>query len=137
MVQILGRRVLQIRRSCCKNKKFENRFRRSLRRYAAKHKNGKEWPAWYFDNGNEHERPNHFPNSQPHPTTQDYDRDWDAEIDPQGPVGLLIESLVWSGLKIDKKIFIWQKKIEADRHPRYPVPAPEVTGPWHGYPQQD
>ena len=47
-----------------------------------------------------------YPNEQPHPSTNDYDTDWNDEIDPIGPVGLLIESIVWHGRKIDDELRI-------------------------------
>ena len=47
---------------------------------------------------------------QPHPTTKEYDADWDREIQAEGPIGLLIEAIVWNGLVIDKEMRIWQRK---------------------------
>ena len=75
------------------------------------HKRGKQWPKWYRGsdvdcNGNDQP----YPNEQPHPSTNDYDTDWNDEIDPIGPVGLLIESIVWHGMKIDDDLRIWQKE---------------------------
>ena len=113
VVQILGRRVMQIRRTCCKRPKAEEQFKETLLKYAIKHKQGEQWPKWYHDNGKEEgQPPSKYPIPQPHPTTKDYDTNWDKEIDPQGPVGLLIESVVWSGLVIDKDLKLWQRNEE-------------------------
>ena len=50
-----------------------------------------------------------YPEAQPHPSTKEHDVDWNKEIQPRGPVGLLIESLVWHGLAIDQDLRIRQK----------------------------
>ena len=50
-----------------------------------------------------------FPMEQPHPMTNEYSSDWDLEIDPMGPVGLLIDVVVWNGLAIDKHFTVWQR----------------------------
>ena len=111
IVQILGRRVLQFRRTCCKNPKAEARIKRTLLKYAHKHKQDSRWPSWFHDTDDtvEPKPPTVFPDVQAHPTTKDYDVNWDHEIDPQGPVGLLIEAAVWNGLAIDRKLRLWQK----------------------------
>ena len=110
VVQIYGRRALQIRRTCCKNKDAEQRFKDTLLKYAARHKKGDEWPKWYYDIEQDiTKHPNTYPTEQPYPTTKDFDNDWDLEIDPMGPVGLLIESVIWNGLVIDKNFTIWQR----------------------------
>jgi len=49
------------------------------------------------------------PPEQPHPSTKEHDDDWDADLKTQGPVGLLIESVLWHGMAIDGDLKIWQK----------------------------
>ena len=40
------------------------------------------------------------------------DDDWCDDISPLGPIGLLIESVVWHGMRIDDNLRIWQRKEE-------------------------
>ena len=49
VVQIYGRRALQIRRACCKCKKAEARIKENIVKYATRHKKGDAWPIWYHD----------------------------------------------------------------------------------------
>ena len=108
---LFARRALQVRRTCCKTPKARERFRKTILRYATDNKEGDEWPKWYHHCGEErNKRPDVYPPPLPHPTTKDYSRNWDDNIDPQGPIGLLVESLVWSGLVIDDNFNIWQHK---------------------------
>ena len=73
------------------------------------HKNGDKRPTWYLhDDVDPTCKPSQYPPPQPHPSTKDFDKDWGLEIDPQGPVGLFIESIVWNGLVVDDKFRIWQ-----------------------------
>ena len=58
------------------------------------------------------ERPLAYPIEQPHPTTKDFDPNRNAAIKPMGPIGLLIETVVWNGLVLDQNLRIWQKKGE-------------------------
>ena len=51
-------------------------------------------------------RPCKYPIEQPDPYTREHDHDWDREIQSLGPIGLLIESIVWSGLVIDAEFRI-------------------------------
>ena len=44
VVQILGRRASQIRRTASKSKEAEERFKKTLMKYARKYKSGDEWP---------------------------------------------------------------------------------------------
>ena len=46
---------------------------------------------------------------QPHPSTQEYDRQWNKSIAPVGPMGLLIEAALWHGMGIDDQLTISQK----------------------------
>ena len=65
MVQIVTRRVLQVRRSCCKRKESEQKFKRMLGKYAVKYKKGDEWLKWYHDStGQEDEGPSQYPVEQ-------------------------------------------------------------------------
>ena len=47
MVQILCRRVLQIRRTCTKQNGATEEVKRLIKRYANKHKQGDRWPRWF------------------------------------------------------------------------------------------
>ena len=50
-----------------------------------------------------------YPNNEPHPSTNEHDENWDDEICSVGPIGLLVESVLWNGMQIDEKLRIWQK----------------------------
>lgn len=52
------------------------------------------------------------PNEQLHPSTNEHDLDCCDDISPLGPIGLLIESVVWHGMRIDDDLRIWQRKEE-------------------------
>ena len=102
-----------MRRTACKKPNAEARFKKLLKTYAEKHKRGEQWPKWYRDSsGNDDGNTQTYPDEQPHPSTNDYDADWNNDIEPIGPVGLLIESIVWHGLKIDDELQIWQRREE-------------------------
>ena len=113
VAQIFARRVTQVRRTACKKKHALAKFQNILGTYANTHKKGNQWPEWYMDNTCD---PNgmsvSYPNEQPHPSSNEYDVDWNKEVDPVGPIGLLIESVVWHGMKIDDDLKIWQKNEE-------------------------
>ena len=82
-------------------------------KYATKHKIGGGWPKWYHDvNQEDAEAPATFPQPQPHPSTKGHSEDWDKDLDAVGPVGLLIESVLWCGMVIDKNLNVWQKQEE-------------------------
>ena len=113
VVQIYGRRALQVRRTCSKDKEAERRIKETIVRYATRHKRGEAWPTWYYDEEWEAAGgPEIFPQPQPHPSTNEHSEDWDKDIDAIGPIGLLIESIVWCGLVIDKDLNVWQKQEE-------------------------
>ena len=100
--QIFARRVMQIRRTACKKTEAEAKFQKILKTYVEKHKRRMQWPMWYRETSDEINGSSQpYPNEQPHPSTNDYDVDWNEDIDPIGPVGLLIESVVWHGMSID------------------------------------
>ena len=68
-----------------------------------------KWPAWYYEHQSQDEEDNHkYPPAQPHPSTKEHQIDWDKEIQPHGPIGLLIESVVWHGMAIDSELRIRQ-----------------------------
>ena len=101
--QLLARRVMQIRRMCCKKEDAKRRLKETLLRYANKHKVGATWPAWYYHKAAGHETEDfQFPPEQPHPATKEHDPNWDLSVKAVGPVGLLIASVLWNGLKIVK-----------------------------------
>ena len=113
VVQILTRRVLQTRRACVKKKGLKERFEKIIDIYANKNKKGTSWPQWYHHVQSEEDaRPTAYPAGQPHPTTKEHEKDWNEEIDPQGPICLLIEALTWNGMKLDKRLRIWQAQEE-------------------------
>lgn len=100
---------MQIKRSACKSNDAEGRFKQTLLKYATKHKKGDQWPKWFYDVDRNHPKHNNTdPLEQPHPTTKEYAADWAHEIAPLGPVGLLIEAMIWNGLAIDKDFQLWQ-----------------------------
>ena len=109
VTQVMSRRVLQMRRTSCKKEGAKLRFQRTLQKYVKKHEVDGRAPNWYYqheDNSDDYQH--NFPPAQPHPSTNEYDKQWDKHIEPQGPIGLLIESIVWSGMAIDQDLRIWQ-----------------------------
>ena len=83
-------------------------------KYVCKHKNGEEWPTCFHDvDSGKAKLPRTYPVPQPHPSTKEYVADWDHQIQPAGPVGLLTASIAWNGLAVDKDFKIWQVKEEA------------------------
>jgi len=91
MIEVFARRLMQIRRTTCKNIGMETRYKDMLRRYADKHMKGQEWPKWYQqtnDEANSKEgRPSIYPVEQPHPSTDQHQADWREDLEPYGPVG--------------------------------------------------
>ena len=107
--QIYARRVMQVRRTACMKPAAEERFQKLLRTYAEKHKRGGQWPKRYRDQDrNDNGTSEAYPNEQPQPSTNEHDLDWSDGVTPLGPIGLLIESVVWHGMKIDDELQIWQ-----------------------------
>lgn len=105
--QIFARRVMQIRRTAYKKTEAAYKFRKILETYAERHRRGMRWPKWYREASTENDgNRQQFPSEQLHPSTNDYDTYWNHEIDPIGPVGLLIESIVWHGMQIDDDLQI-------------------------------
>ena len=69
-----------------------------------------EWPSWYRDEEQEEgEHDETYPDEQPHPSTNEHDENWDDDICSVGPIGLLIESVLWNGMQIDADLRIWQR----------------------------
>lgn len=107
VVQILGMRAMQIRRSASKGRDAETRFKNILMTYVRIHSEGTpnptgsllvvggEWPKWFHDlDSGKVKLPSTYPVPQPLPPTKEQAADWDHQIQPIGPVGLLIESIV-------------------------------------------
>ena len=116
MIEVFARRVMQIRRMACKSEGAADRYKDMIKRYADNHAKGQEWPRWYQqtckeDNTTEG-RPSSFPIEQPHPSTNQHQTDWRKDIEPYGPVGLLVESIIWHGMVIDQHMRIWQQNEE-------------------------
>ena len=110
VAQILCRRVMQLRRTACKREGADIKFKDTLLKYAKKVKKGEKLPKWYHEQSDRRDDDTHqYPEAQPHPSTKEHDVDWSNEIQPRGPVGLLIESLVWNGMAIDQDLRIRQK----------------------------
>jgi hypothetical protein len=113
MAQIFCRRVMQIRRRSCKREGAKARFKSMLNKYAETHKQGSKWPKWYHSRGTEEgQTKDDYPVEQPHPSTREYEAGWDKPILPLGPIGLLVESLIWHGMAIDDDFKIWQSNEE-------------------------
>ena len=113
MVQILTRRVLQLRRACSKQKGKAQEYKAMIRRYAEKQMVDQRWPTWFQPaEYRQVTRPTLYPVEQPHPTTKEHDESWDEQITPFGPIGLFIESVTWHGLVIDEQLRIWQSNEE-------------------------
>ena len=107
---MLTRRILQIRRACCKKGGKVQEYKGMIRRYAEKQMVDQEWPAWFQPaEPGQLIAPKKFPAAQPHPTTKDFDPSWNDSIKPLGPIGLIIDSLVSNGLVIDEHMRIWQQ----------------------------
>ena len=58
------------------------------------------------------QRPTSYPNEQPHPSTNQHHPDWRKGMQPLGPLGLLIEMIIWNGLVIDQELRVWQSNEE-------------------------
>ena len=121
VAQTLSRRVLQVRRAIDKKKGNQKQIGDLIIKYAEQHKEGTSWPKWFHhrEEGGE-ARPVRYPLPQAHTTTKKFDNNWDDDIKAVGPIGLLIESLVWNGLVIDQHFFIWQRDEEPIDIKTYP-----------------
>ena len=111
VIQVFSRRAMQIRRTAYKQPHAKEQIKEILQKYVAKHRRGEQKPKWYHgpaNSGTESEA-FQFPIEQPHPSTKEHAGDWDADINAQGPVGLLVESILWHGMAIDDDFNIWQK----------------------------
>ncbi len=112
----MARRVLQVRRTACKMEGMEAKFKEILYKYAKKHSVGDRWPDWYHHvvqvDAEGIQAPRRFPLEQPHPTTNQHEAGWKDQIEPMGPIGLLIEAAVRNGLLIDQELRIWQQNEE-------------------------
>ena len=103
MVQILTRKVLQLRRACSKQKGKAQVYKAMIRRYAEKQMVDQRWPTWFQPaEDRQVTRPTLYPVEQPQTTTKEHEESWDDQITPLGPIWLLIESVTWHGLLIDE-----------------------------------
>ena len=107
----------------CKNLEARDQYTRILKRYvfqstkvegdaAAEHGGNvpQTKPAWYHDPGdNDGQPPNSYPTPQRRKAEEQESATHDADIDANGPIGLLISSILWHGLKIDVDFNTWQK----------------------------
>ena len=102
---VFVRKVMQVRRATCKKKNAEEMFKSILQDYANKHKIEGTWPMWFrVEAQNDDEDDEAYPNEQPHSSTNEHDDDWSDEIISLGPIGLLVESMVWHGMRIDEDL---------------------------------
>ena len=87
---------------------MEAKFKEILNKYAKRHSVAGRWPEWYHpvepEDSESIQAPKKFTLEQPHPTTKQQDAWWKDQIEPLGPVGLLIEAAVWNGLVIDQEL---------------------------------
>jgi len=116
MVEIFARRAMQIRRTICKQRHMEEKYKRMLKKYADQNKEAEVAPAWFQEldqkDRSTNQRPTRYPPAQPHPSSNQYDPVWKKGIKVKGPMGLLIESIIWHGLVIDQNLRIWQSNEE-------------------------
>ena len=127
-VQIFARRVLQVRRALCKKPEAARRVMTTLETYANKNKRNGKWPSWYSSTNDDDPRQQQsYPSEQPHPSTGEHEAGWDDDILAMGPIGLLIESLTWHGMKIDSDLNVWQRKRGTDKHTASAVPKPQTA----------
>ena len=104
---------MQARRTACKRPEAVERFQNPLTTYATTHRRNVTWPKWYkHEDGDDQNRQHQYPDEQPHPSTGEHDDNWDDDICAMGPIGLLIESTIWHGMRIDPNLKLWQKNEE-------------------------
>jgi len=110
VTQTFCRRAMQIRRTCHKQSGASCKIKASLSKYVEKHKVGQRRPRWYhWKPADQEDDTFQYPPEQPHPSTKEHDDGWGDDLDALGPVGLLIESILWNGMAIDGDLKIWQK----------------------------
>ena len=127
-VQIFTRRAMQVRRACSKTEDAITEFKEMIWKYAEMNKEGRDWPKWFHPNKGEiSTRPERYPIEQPHPSTKDHDSNWRAQVTPEGPIGLLIESIIWNGLVLDGEMRIWQSEEEPIDLMAYPFQKLKVA----------
>ena len=74
-------------------------YKAMIKRYAEKQMVDQKWPMWFQPAENKQAiRPTKYLEEQPHSTIKEHDENWDDQIAPLGPIGLLIESchLAWA-----------------------------------------
>ena len=73
------------------------RFKTILIMYASRHNRNGKWPRWYREpREQDDDYTGTYPDEQPHPSTNEHDENWDEDISSMGPIGLLIESILWN-----------------------------------------
>ena len=98
-------RVLEARRSACKNSDVQENLKSNLRTYVEKE--GAE--VWYWDLGKHGDgTPTRFLESKPHPTKGRKD-DLIEQVQANGPIGYLIASVIRMGMIVDSEFKIWQR----------------------------
>ena len=126
IAQIFARRALQIRRTACKKPATKAQFQRILEMYVSQKSttiggisaHGGESqrhvkPKWYHDKVAAHGKPPQgFLPAQNRRGTDETTLHHDDGHEANGPVGLLIASIIWNGLKIDSDFIIWQSREE-------------------------
>ena len=111
IVQIFTRRALQIRRTVCKKPGTKGQFLRILKLYSAQ--SPQQPPGWFHDDTTGEGKPPHsFPTPQDRRGLYGTGQHVHETLEADGPVGLLISSLIWNGLMIDKDFKIWQYQEE-------------------------
>ena len=99
--------------ACKKKKDAVERFTHIMETYASTHKRNGKWPKWHrHEAQDEDDHEEAYPEEQPHLSTNEHEENWNEDICSVGPIGLLVESVVWHGMKIDAELRIWQRKEE-------------------------
>ena len=75
VVQVFSRRVMQIRRTSCKQEGTAEKFKETVLKYAKKHKQGERWPKWFYHLEEGAVADDFaYPCTQPHPSTKEHDQ---------------------------------------------------------------
>ena len=110
VTQTFCRRAMQIRRTCHKQSGAKCMIQGILGKYVDKHSVGQQKPRWHHcRKADQEEDEFKYPPEQPHPSTKEHQAGWNDDLSAQGPVGLLIELILWNGMAIDDDLKIWQK----------------------------
>ena len=86
MIEIFAGRVMQLRRTICKQKGMAKRYKDLLEKCADNNKKNGKWPVWYQEihrrNESQNQRPMTYPCEQPHPSTNQHDSEWRMGMQP-------------------------------------------------------